>query len=81
MENVKKYNEIFMENFEIQDESVLADNPTVLTLENWDSIAQMNLITRLEETFEIMMDPEDIVGLTSYQKGLEILSRYGVTEV
>ena len=81
MENLKKYNEIFMENFEIQDESVLADNPTVLTLENWDSIAQMNLITRLEETFEIMMDPEDIVGLTSYQKGLEILSRYGVTEV
>lgn len=81
MENVRRYNQIFMENFDIQDESVLEENPTVLTLEGWDSIAQMNLISRLEESFEIMLDPEDIVELNSYQKGLEILSRYGVPVV
>lgn len=81
MENAKLYKQIFMENFEIADASVLENNPTVLTLEGWDSIAQMNLISRLEETFEIMLDPEDIVELNSYQKGFEILKRYGVSMV
>lgn len=78
MENLKKYNQVFMENFEI-DEAVLAENPTVLTLDGWNSLAQMNLITLLEDTFEIMLDPEDIVMLNSYESGKEILGRYGIS--
>ena len=78
MENLKKYNQVFMENFEI-DEAALAQNPTVLTLEGWNSLAQLNLITLLEDTFEIMFDPEDIVMLNSYESGKEILGRYGIT--
>ncbi len=78
MENLKKYNQVFMENFEI-DEAVLAGNPTVLTLDGWNSLAQLNLITLLEDAFDIMFDPEDIVMLNSYESGKEILGRYGIS--
>jgi acyl carrier protein len=32
----------------------------------------------LEESFDIMLDPEDIMEFTSYGKGREILKRYNV---
>ena len=40
----------------------------------------MSLIATLEDTFDIMMDTDDIIDLSSYEKGKEILSKseYGV---
>ena len=39
---------------------------------------QLNVIALLEETFDIMFEPEDIMGFTSYKTGKEILRVYGV---
>lgn len=44
----------------------------------WDSIAHMVLITTIEEAFDIMLDTEDIIGMSSVAKTKEILSKYGV---
>ena len=39
----------------------------------------MGLIATIEETFDIMMDTEDIIDFSSFEKGKEILSsKYGV---
>lgn len=46
--------------------------------ENWDSIGHMNLISELEDTFDIMIDTDDILAFDSFEKGIEILRRYGV---
>lgn len=46
--------------------------------EAWDSVGHMSLVTELEETFDIMMDTDDIIDFSSYQKGIEILGKYGV---
>lgn len=46
--------------------------------EGWDSIGHMNLISRLEDTFDIMFDTEDIIGFDSFEKGVEILKHYDV---
>lgn len=78
MENVKRYNEIFMEVFSVE-EGVLNDGFTNDSVENWNSIHQLNLISYIEETFDVMLDTEDILGLTSYSKGKEILaSKYQI---
>ena len=34
----------------------------------------MGLIAAIEEAFDIMMETEDIIDLSSYEKGKEILS-------
>jgi acyl carrier protein len=38
----------------------------------------MSLIAALEEAFDIMMDTEDIIGLSSFETGKAILKRYDV---
>ena len=49
----------------------------MLTL--WDSVGHMSLIANLEEAFDIMMEMDDIIDLSSYEKGKEILSdNYGI---
>ncbi|ELY4304639.1 acyl carrier protein [Cronobacter sakazakii] len=76
MTNLAKYNTIFMETFEVP-EDVLADYKYQDTL-SWDSVGHMTMIAALEETFDIMMDTEDIIDFSSWQKGKEILQKYDV---
>lgn len=38
----------------------------------------MTLIAALEDEFEIMMDTDDIIDLSSYETGIEILKKYHV---
>lgn len=72
MTNLDKYNNIFTEVFGV-DSSVLNDDFGKDTVDQWDSVHQLNLISLAEEAFDIMLDPEDIMGFTSYAAGKEIL--------
>ena len=77
MSNIEKYNKIFTEVFGVN-ESDLNDNFDKEHINQWDSVHQLNLVTLAEDTFDIMLDPEDIMAFTSYVKGREILSDQGV---
>ena len=78
MENIEKYNEAFVHVFGAQATN-LNDNYGEDTVEEWDSVHQLSLMAELEEAFDIMFDPEDIMEMTSYGKGKEILAKYDVT--
>ena len=41
-------------------------------------MGHMNLIGELEETFGITMDTPDMLAFSSYEKGKEIMKKYGV---
>jgi acyl carrier protein len=43
------------------------------TIENWDSLKQMNLVAAVEEEFGVEFDDEEIVLLNSYSLLLESL--------
>ena len=38
----------------------------------------MNVVGELEEKFDIMLDTPDMLAFSSYEKGKEILKKYGV---
>ena len=78
MENLEKYNNAFVQTFGAKTEE-LNDNYGKETVEEWDSVHQLSLIAELEEAFDIMFDPEDIMEMTSYDKGKELLKKYEVT--
>jgi acyl carrier protein len=44
----------------------------------WDSVAHMSLIASLDKTFDVMLDIDDVLDLSSYEKAREILVKYGV---
>lgn len=77
MTNLEKYNNAFVEVFAV-DASVLNDGFTKDTVDGWDSVHQLNIIALLEESFDIMFDPEDIMAFTSYKVGRDILKKYKV---
>ena len=76
MTNLQKYNKAFTESFEIE-ESQLA-GLEYQAIPTWDSVGHMGLIAALEDEFDIMMDTDDIIDLSSYEKGKEILKNYDV---
>ena len=76
MTNEEKYINAFVQAFEID-----ADKAKTLEFQAipaWDSFGHMGLIAQLEEAFDIMMEPDDIVDLSSFEKGKEILKKYNV---
>lgn len=77
MENIEKYNEAFVHVFGAKVED-LNDNYGKDTVDEWDSVHQLSLMSELEEAFDIMFDPEDIMEMTSYKSGKEILKKYEI---
>ena len=76
MTNLEKYVNTFMEVFEIKASDT--DGLEYQAIPTWDSVGHMSLIAALEETFDIMMDTEDIIDFSSFEKGKEILAKYDV---
>lgn len=77
MENLEKYNNAFVEVFGTKTEELI-DNYGKETVDEWDSVHQLSLIAILEETFDIMFDPEDIMEMTSYGNGKKLLKKYDI---
>lgn len=44
----------------------------------WDSTGHMILIAELENVFNIMLDTDDIIDMSSYAKAQGILAKYDV---
>lgn len=76
MTNIEKYNNVFIENLEVSEEQLADLKYQGVSL--WDSVGHMTLIAALEDAFDIMIDTDDIIDLSSYEKGKEILKKYGV---
>jgi len=72
MTNINKYNESFITSLQVTGEQLTS--LTYQSVEGWDSVGHMNLIAVLEEVFDIMMETDDIIDLSSYEKGKEILT-------
>lgn len=72
MTNLEKYNKAFRDSFEVNDSQLAGLKYQGIDM--WDSVGHMNLIANLEDAFDIMMETDDIIDLSSYEKGLEILS-------
>ena len=78
MTNLEKYNNAFIETFEVTEDKLADLKYQDITA--WDSVGHMSLIAALEDIFNIMMDTDDIIDFSSYEKGKEILAKadYGV---
>ena len=76
MTNLEKYINAFAESLEAPAEEV----PALVYGESaaWDSVGHMTLIAALEDAFDIMVDMDDIIDLSSFEKGKEILAKYDV---
>lgn len=77
MTNSEKYSNAFMESLEVQEEQLAGLEYQAVP--QWDSVGHMGLVAAIEDAFDIMMDTDDIIDFSSFEKGKEILAKnYGV---
>lgn len=58
---------------------VVVDGLTYESIPEWDSVAHMALVAELERSFDVMLDTDDIIAMSSVVICREILGRHGVT--
>ncbi len=77
MNNQEKYDISFTEAFSI-DKKKLEKNLEYNSIDEWDSMGHMTLISELEKNFNISIETDDVIDLSSYQKGKTILKKYKI---
>lgn len=73
MNNLEKLNKIFCEVYSVE-ESALNETFINTNVDTWDSIHQLSMVAAIEEAFDLMMDAEDILEMTSYENVKQLLS-------
>ena len=64
MTNLEKYNNVFVENLQVSENQLATLKYQGVEL--WDSVGHMTLVAALEDAFDIMMDTDDIIDLSSF---------------
>lgn len=59
-------------------ENVVKDDLTYNTIPEWDSVGHMAMIAAIESEFNIMMDINDIIAMSTFGKAKSILTKYGI---
>ena len=77
MTNLEKYKRAFVLNFRVKEEDL--PGLEYMGIFQWDSVGHMDLIADIESAYGIQMDMKDVLDLSTYEKGITILSeKYGV---
>ncbi|HOJ47598.1 MAG TPA: acyl carrier protein [Bacillota bacterium] len=76
MTNLEKYINAFTTTFGIGESEV--EGLEYQQIKAWDSIGHMSLVSAIEDAFGIMMDTDDIIDFSSFEKGKDILKKYDV---
>ncbi len=77
MNNNEKLQQVFCQALGIEPRQV-TDTLTYNTIKEWDSTAHMILIAELEDSFDVMLDTDDIIDMSSVGKAKEILTKYDI---
>ena len=46
--------------------------------EGWDSAAHMALVAEIESAFDLMLDTDEVIGMSSFKKAREFTANHGV---
>jgi len=76
MSNLDKYKAAFIESFDISEDELC--DLTYQAINGWDSVGHMQLVAAIEDAFDIMLDTDDIIDLSSFEKGKKILKKYDI---
>tara|TARA_A100001015_G_scaffold291317_1_gene365323 strand:+ start:90 stop:329 length:240 start_codon:yes stop_codon:yes gene_type:complete len=77
MDNKTKYENVFVKVFSIK-KNILKKDLKYNTIPKWDSVGHMTMIGKLEDTFKITMEMDDIIDFSSFKKGIKLLKKYKI---
>ncbi|MNE34260.1 Acyl carrier protein [compost metagenome] len=78
MNNTEKLHQAFAQGLSIPASAIHTDL-AYQGITEWDSMSHLFLISALEDTFQIQIETEDILEMSSYQRITAVLKKYDVT--
>jgi acyl carrier protein len=48
------------------------------SIEKWDSLAHLSLVAEIEDAFDMMIDTDEVIDMSSFVKAVEILRKHDV---
>ena len=78
VDNLDKLQQAFVTALGI-DADAVTDELTYNTIPEWDSTAHMILVAELENVFDVMLDTDDIIDMSSVAQAKLILQKYDVS--
>lgn len=76
--NQSKLIETFAKALNVSSE-IITDELSYQSIPEWDSVSHMVLISFLEEAFEVSIDTDDVIDLSSVAKAREILKKLNIS--
>lgn len=77
-DNSEKLIKAFSRALEI-DPAIVKDELKYQSIVEWDSMSHMFLISEIEEEFDVEIDTDDVIDLSSVGKAKEILGKYDIS--
>lgn len=74
MTNLEKLAKVFADTFGISEAET--KGLQYQGIEQWDSVGHMTLVAAIEDEFDIQLDTDDIIDMSSFEKAQEILKKY-----
>jgi len=71
----KDMRQIFTEELDISEDRVVA-TLEYNTVPEWDSIAHMRLVAALEDKFDIMIDIDDVIEMSTFAIACDTVKKY-----
>jgi acyl carrier protein len=71
---------VFRDSLELAPDCVVSEL-TYRSVPQWDSVGHMRLVAALETEFDLLLETEEIIDLSSFPKALEILATHGLETV
>lgn len=78
MSNEAKLKDAFVEALDVESDQLDWATLKYRGIEQWDSVAHMRLVAEIEDAFDIMLETEDVIDMSSFEKSKEILAKNGV---
>lgn len=79
MTNDEVLRNAFSEGLGLQVNLIDWDNLAYRGIEQWDSVAHMQVVAEIEDAFDIMLDIDDVIAMTDFTVTKEILEKYDVS--
>lgn len=74
---LQRLRKVFRTALEMPDESQV-DSLEYRGIEKWDSLAHMSLVAAIEDEFGVMLDTDEVIDLSSFDRARQILEKHGV---
>ncbi|PID97148.1 MAG: acyl carrier protein [Actinomycetales bacterium] len=69
---------VFCEALDVDSDAIDWDSLAYRGIEEWDSVAHMRLVAEIEDTFDVMLDTDEVIGMSSFAIACDTLQRLGV---